>query len=70
MRERCIICDGPIYGRGLCRLDYRAAAAKVRNGLTTWAEMETAGNARPAGAAKRKLLRSLRFRRHDHGQDG
>jgi len=40
-------CNNTVIARGLCRNHYQSARQMVREGKTTWADLEKAGVARP-----------------------
>lgn len=41
--EKCICCEKEEYSRGLCVNAYQSALRKIKQGKTTWQEMEQQG---------------------------
>jgi hypothetical protein len=55
-------CKGPVYSRGLCRVDYNAVQYLIRHGKTTWAELIKKGLALPPvkpGRKPGKIVKAL-----------
>lgn len=46
--RQCVLCNGVSRARGLCFRCYHAAASQVKQGKTTWAELESKGKCRRA----------------------
>lgn len=55
--QHCLVpgCDRPVRSRGLCNSCYTSACYLVRQGRTTWAQLEKGGKVAPAHNAARRL---------------
>jgi hypothetical protein len=44
---KCLHCDKPVYGRGLCAKAYHIARQLIKDGKLTWEDLERRGKALP-----------------------
>lgn len=51
--RECLACKNDFVARGLCRICYDAAKARVDAGEVTWEELEKAKLTRPLGYGRR-----------------
>jgi len=70
MNEECLVdeCNRYVHSRGLCRLHYQELSREVREGNTSWTELEELGLAIPSrkyrkGRSGMELIEAARLRK-------